>query len=677
MREEKPGGLEDRRTSTWNIGLVFVALILLTVSYFSGRVGNLDAFDRPPVSPEGIIPIIWDEPLTLPTQVCYGSSTRNCQRSSPVLEDINEDGYLDIIVATNSGHVLVVERDGNILWDRDISPYFGMGANKQNINSTPAVADIDNDGNMEVVVGAGTINPEVCTQGGVIVLNHLGDKEPGWPQLAEDWAIAPSGCRDTVYSSPAVGDMDNDGDLEVVVGGFDTTIRAWHHDGTLLPGYPPDSYLYEQLGWGILEGHLADTVWSSPALVDLDQDGYLDLVLGTDEGNQGNGWVCPYQPPPDWRAGYCGGSVYVLDRNGDFLPGWPRHFLEAIQSTIAVADLNLDGSPDLVIGKGTFYRNKSPDRPTYAFVLHVKDSEGNDLPGWQGGKMTGGPIASPPTLGDIAGDEQPEVIVLNSEESKLYAWHANGQPVAGFPMTPVDLFGDPSLGFNFGQSPLLVDVDGDGKMEIMLNQDWVVTIVDGTGAQLTASFYPGSQKPSYYAEGSLLNSPAAGDIDNDGKLELIAFNSRLYVWELENSSEAADWPMFKRTASGNPAAPIGPHLMITAEQLLIFKDMREPGPAYTTFELRNSGDMAMEWLAVTPPGVTLSPGSGVLDGHDERDLEVTVDRSALAQGMNYFGNITIIASADGGAPVPGSPSYIDLSVYFGIAREMFLPVIDR
>ncbi len=677
MREEKPRGPENKRTSAWNTGLLFVALILLTLSYFVGRVQELDAFDRPPVSPEGIIPTIWDEPLTLPTQLCYGSSSRNCQRSSPVLEDINEDGYLDIIVATNSGHVLVVEHDGNILWDRDVSPYFGMAPNKQMLNSTPAVADIDNDGNLEVVVGAGTLSPEVCTQGGVIVLNHLGDKEPGWPQLSEDWAIEPTGCRDTVYSSPAVGDMDGDGDMEIVVGGFDMTIRAWHHDGTPLSGYPPDSYLYEELGWGILEEHLADTVWSSPALVDMNQDGYLDVVLGTDEGNQGNGWVCPYDPPPDWRSGYCGGSVYVLDRHGEFLPGWPRHFLEAIQTTVAVADLNLDGSPDLIIGKGTFYRNKSPDHPTYAFVLHVKDSAGNDLPGWQGGKTTGGPIASPPTVGDIAGDEQPEVIVLNSEESKLYAWHANGQMVAGFPMTPVDLFGDPSLGFNFGQSPLLVNVDGDEKMEIMFTHDWEVTAVDGNGTQLTASFYPGSQKPTYYAEGSLLNSPAVGDIDNNGTLELIAFNSRLYVWELENSTDDVDWPMFKRTASGNPAAPIGPHLAITAEQLLIYKNMNEPGPARTTFEIRNSGDMTMDWLAVTPPGVDLSPGSGVLAGHDELIVEVTIQRSALSQGMNHLGMIEVIASAVGGTSVPGSPAYIDLSVYFGLVREHFLPATHR
>lgn len=655
---------------------MFVVAILLLCFAVLNAAQVTTASEEAPVAAEGIVPLIWAQPMTLPTKQCNGINSRDCQRSSPVLEDINQDGYLDIVVATNSGHVLVVEHNGHILWDRDVSPYFGMSANSQEINSTPAVADIDADGMLEIVVGAGTLNPEVCTQGGMIALSHTGQVEPGWPQMAQDWDIPPPGCRDSIYSSPAVGDMDNDGDLEIVVGGFDTSIYAWHHDGTLLPGYPPDSWLYLRLGWSILRGHLADTVWSSPGLADLDQDGFLDLVLGTDEGNQGGGWVCPYRLPPGWRAGYCGGSVYVLDRFGGLLPGWPQHFLEAIQSTVAIADLNEDAVPDLIIGKGTFYRNKSPDHPTYAFVLHVKDNEGHDLPGWQGGKQVGGPIAAAPSVGDIAGDSGPEIVVASSEEGRLYAWHANGQPVAGFPMTPLDLFGGRSLGFNFGQTTLLADTDGDGKMEILLNQDWIVSIVDGDGSQITASAYPSDPRPVYYAEGSLLNSPAVGDLDNDGKLELVANNGELYAWRLSDSVDEADWPMFKSNAAGNPTAPMRARMAIANEQLIIFKDSSEPGAAEATFLIRNLGDESLDWLvASAPAGVTFSPGSGVIAGHSEQVVEVMVDRAVLAPGMNPLGNIRIVGSSDG-ETVLGSPVDISLTVYFGDVKRLLLPAVD-
>jgi hypothetical protein len=58
-------------------------------------------------------------------------------------------------------------------------------------------------------------------------------------------------------------------------------------------------------------------------------------------------------------------------------------------------------------------------------------------------------------------------------------------------------------------------------------------------------------------------------------------------------------------------------------------------------------------------------------------VEVTIDRSALAPGMNHLGLIEVIASSGEGIPVPGSPTYIELSVYFGTLSEILLPVMSR
>ena len=69
-------------------------------------------------------------------------------------------------------------------------------------------------------------------------------------------------------SSPALGDLDGDGKLEVVVGSHDDKIYALNHDGTNVPGWP------------ITTG---GSVFSSPALGDLDNDGLVEIVVGSND----------------------------------------------------------------------------------------------------------------------------------------------------------------------------------------------------------------------------------------------------------------------------------------------------------------------------------------------------------------------------------------------------------
>lgn len=651
------------------------APIFLFILFLLVVISSQQTYSLPQTPTNKVVPT-WIQPLS--TKTCVEAILgANCQLSSPALANISGDTAKEIIVATNSGHIMAFTGAGNLLWNRDIAPYFGLAANSQEINSSPAVADIDGNGSPEIVVGVGTIYADLCTQGGVVVLDANGNLKSGsWPFLTDDYQVPPQGCRDSVVSTPALGDLDNDGTLEIVFGGFDKRIYALDHTGSLLPGFPIDSYLFARFGWPNLDNRLADTIWSSPALGDVDGDGYLDIVIGSDEGNfdatfggNANGWVCPYTNPI--TLGYCGGTLYVLNRLGQLLPGFPVHILEHIQSTPALYDMDGNGRLEIFVGTGTYYHNFSPEHPTYGFRLYGWDSYGQPLPGWQNGLATGGGVPSSPAIGDIAGDSHPEVLVL-SMDKKLYAWHLDGTPVAGFPMTPVDFFGN-SQAFNYNINVILANytTDDNGKMEILFSEGGGVTIIDGDGSHITGTQNPDTE-PIYYLEGVMQNSPAIGDVDGDGELELVANNGSLYLWEMPVGSTLADWPMFRHDAARS-GTQVLPNLLGLPTSLFVMAEDSGPNSVHTNFVLSNETDIPFTWAATPPADVSVSPNNGILSG----PILVDVMISAGSYGIgNYnLGDISLTGVINGRSVV-GSPASISVTLLVvDQIYQTYLPII--
>jgi hypothetical protein len=130
---------------------------------------------------------------------------------------------------------------------------FPLGSSQSNysITPTPALADLDGDGKLEILMPSNASNP---ANNQMYIYTWTGSAYPGWPR--------PTGTDSE--SSPVVADFDGDGLPDIVHGGQDGVVRGWNRSGGDLLGFP--------LAVG-------DFVRGTPAAGDVDGDGDLDLVL--------------------------------------------------------------------------------------------------------------------------------------------------------------------------------------------------------------------------------------------------------------------------------------------------------------------------------------------------------------------------------------------------------------
>jgi hypothetical protein len=171
--------------------------------------------------------------------------------SSAAVGDITGDGIPEIIGESYTG-LYVWDTAGNLLPGFP----FMMPNSAVNSYSSPVLADLDGDGLREIIFGT-----HVLSGGGfVFVLKNDGSQLPGWPKAVNWW----------IYGPPAVGYVDNDEILDVVVGDQVLSpqptdyVYAWDATGHPLPGFPigPINAINNQV-----------------ALGDLDNDGMTELLF--------------------------------------------------------------------------------------------------------------------------------------------------------------------------------------------------------------------------------------------------------------------------------------------------------------------------------------------------------------------------------------------------------------
>jgi hypothetical protein len=415
----------------------------------------------------------------------------------------HQDGWLRVL------NVKGVEMPG---WPRRM---IVAGSNATSIDSTPAVADLDKNGRKEIIVGLGS-SWNLHQQGGLLVLNTDGTVRCRFRTLdnqnmaAGTWG--PDGYSEPVYTSPAVGDINGDGYPDIVFGSWD------HHI------YAVDRYCHK-----ILDVDTEDTIWSSPALFDINHDGRKEIFIGNDQ--TAGGW-------DNWS----GGEFRALQWT-PFGPKtlWIRKIDDTIWSSPAIGDINNDGHIDVVVGGGHGY-NRNDGKRVWAFDAVT----GANVRGWP--QNTNGATDSAPALGDLTGDGVPEV-VAGSADGYIRAYHGNGtlmwathlmfnHTTPGGPVAP----------------PIIVDLNGDGHNDVAVGNNWGLFWLDGRTGHLIA------EMDQFLAHST---APAVANFGPNFGWRMVATGfstpghfTKFFEYTFPKPGVLAPWVMFRRDPS-HEAGPIG------------------------------------------------------------------------------------------------------------------------
>ena len=515
--------------------------------------------------------------ITAPPELIDFPLPVGAETSGPLaVGDVDADGDLDMVIGADE--VYVLDAQGNELFDGDdntqtLGPITDIGG-----SFNPAailLADLDGQPGLEIVATE-------TSQRKIHIFRQDGTEMPGWPQtvlVAWNWA------------TPALGDIDGDDELELVLQNLYGWVYGWNLDGTEVA----DGDANPATNGPLIVRPEATWEWgySSPALFDLDGDGAAEIIFGSKLG-------CPN---PNY--------VYAFRPDGTQPSGWPfaTGYCGSVLASPTVADLDNDGQHEVIFN-------------TETDSLYVVRQDGSRYPGFpvpcQGNVSPLGSPAPSPAIGDFDGDGQFEIIAVDVYDGHTglvrlvdtdIAGGTSGQTMSGW---PVFVPGSSQA------SPVVADIDGDGSLDVVFpiggdstqSEDLLVALrADGTAVD----GFPIS------LDGPGRGTPTLCDFDDDGDIDIVyaGWERQIHVWDLPAPYDPAlaPWPTF-RGSTLRDGVYHGPSLTdvpgaSTPSRLLLAPNHPNPFNPSTTIRLYLPGGGAP---------VSLRLGVYDLQGRRVRDL---------------------------------------------------------
>lgn len=335
--------------------------------------------------------------------------------AGPVVADLDGDGALEVAVGRGGGRLSVHDGAGGALrWSATL---FG-GAELR----TLAAADLDADGDLELVTGAA----KGLDAGQVTVLDAAGGAVAGWPAIH---AGEPGYAAGLYNQNVAIADLDGDGDREIVAPSDVHYVMAFRRDGTQLRAHARYGLVGgEPKPWSQVGLHVSDAVdlrgWAScgtehrpnfaespPVIADLDGDGAREIVVVGNVYDCSSGYRSLYHAPfvlnadrTRWKAGVWDWTVLPSPAPGSAPRSEDYEAIELAVPSPAVADLDGDGTREILFS-------------SYDGKVHAYGLDGDEPGSWPW--AVGGPgirFASEPAVADLDGDGAAEVIVTTWPE---------------------------------------------------------------------------------------------------------------------------------------------------------------------------------------------------------------------------------------------------------------------
>jgi uncharacterized repeat protein (TIGR01451 family) len=436
-----------------------------------------------------------------------------------VVADIDGNGTLEIVTAHGDGYVHVYDYGADHpRWSRQPTP-------EQELRSLAAY-DLDGDGKLEILVAAAIDG----NHNQWYVYNPDGTLHTGWPQLADD---APGNAAGCYNENIAVADLDRDERGEIIGPSDAYTITAYQDDGSQIPANerynnsdPVGPKFWSQVGVHVSDAvdlrgyancgteHRANFAYSAPLIVDVNRDGTLEVVV------VGNVYNCStntdlYQMPfifnadrSRWRAGgYDWTAIPVPDSKAAPLSENSGVIEPAMPNPVA-ADLDGDGNLEILYA--------SYDGRVHAYWLDK--TEHGSWP-YSVYNATDGflSFATEPVVADLDNDGKAEVIFASwtqkgsGHSGKLYILDYLGNPLQIVSLPSA--FGTPTPTWNGAlAAPTLADIDGDGNLEVVLNTAHSGIVAYTLPGTSHARILWGTGRGNYQRTGSFVRSTLEGSV---------------------------------------------------------------------------------------------------------------------------------------------------------------------
>ena len=503
--------------------------------------------------------------------------------SAPALADIDADADTDVILGSGDGTLRYFRRDRWGFAERVSSdnPFDGETFGSL---ASPAAGDIDGDSDLDVVVGNGEGVFEFLENQGSLT-TPVFNRQTGSSNPLDGFDV---GTRAT----PFLADLDNDGDLDLVSGSAAGAIRYYENISTV------GNVAFEERvdAANPFDGIESGDGDSAPALVDLDADGDLDLVVG--------GLFGMFQGYEN--TGTPESATFAADAEGPL-----SEINLGLFSKVAFADIDRDGDIDAITGEEygevVWYRNiQTAETPVFvpvrsnqspffgidvgydsAFALADIDGDG-DLDGAYGNRFgdvnilenqgtrfdprfsipdTGNVVRggtryfTAPAFADLDGDGDPELVVGDDSGRVRYFGRTGG-----FQFTELTGSANPFSSFLFTQNTTFafVDIDADGDLDAASGSfEGTLIFLENTSAPMgppTFEIRLDAANPFDGFEVGANSAPAFADVDEDGDFDLVIGGETLTVlFYAENIGTAAAPSFIERSGLDSPLGlnPVG------------------------------------------------------------------------------------------------------------------------